>query len=216
MHKGLLQLLSFCLATVTFAASATTGSPNKDAVPRALPEPPEGGASQTKSEHIYVIPVREQIGSPVLYIVRRGIKEAIEQKADALIFDMKTPGGALGTTLEIMEAIAKFPGTTITYVNNEAMSAGAFISATTQEIWFAPSGIIGAAAPVSMGGQEVEATMRQKIVSYLKGRIRATSEGKGYRGQVVSAMIDSDYELKIGEKVIKEKGGLLTLTASEA
>ena len=58
--------------------------------------------------------------------------------------------------------------------------------------------------------------MRQKIVSYLKARIRATSEGRGYRGEVVSAMIDADYQLKIGDKVIKEKGELLSLTATEA
>jgi membrane-bound serine protease (ClpP class) len=129
---------------------------------------------------------------------------------------MKTPGGSLDSTLEIMEAIAKFPGTTITYINDEAMSAGAFISASTEEIWFAPEGIIGAAAPVSMGGQDVEATMRQKIVSYLKARIRSTSEGKGYRGEVISAMIDADYQLKIGDTVIKDKGELLSLTATEA
>jgi len=46
--------------------------------------------------------------------------------------------------------------------------------------------------------------------------MRAISEGKGYRGQVVSAMIDADTELKIGDQVIKPKGELLSLTASEA
>jgi membrane-bound serine protease (ClpP class) len=165
---------------------------------------------------VIVIPVQEQIADPVLYIVRRGLKEAIEEKADVVVLDMKTPGGSLGTTFEIMEALGKFPGETITYVNNEAMSAGAFISASTKEIWFSPEGVIGAAAPVLSGGQDVEATMKQKIVSYLKARIRATSEGKGYRGQVLSAMIDADFELKIGDKVIKSKGELLSLTASEA
>jgi membrane-bound serine protease (ClpP class) len=120
-------------------------------------------------------------------------------------------------TFEIMEALGKFPGKTITFVNSEALSAGAFISATTEEIWFAPDGVIGAAAPVLATGQEIDATMRQKIVSYLKARIRATSEGKGgYRGQVISAMIDADYELKIGDKVLKGKGELLSLTAKEA
>lgn len=209
MHKWLLQLLSFCLASAVF------GTPEASvALTAAGPVVP--AAERKSAERIYVIPVREQIGSAVLYIIRRGIKEAIETKADAVILDMKTPGGALDTTLQIMEALAKFPGTTITYVNDEAMSAGAFISATTEEIWFSPSGIIGAAAPVSMGGQDVEATMRQKIVSYLKARIRATSEGRGYRGQVISAMIDADYQLKIGETVVKEKGELLSLTASEA
>lgn len=182
----------------------------------ALPGGAAPLAAERTTRHIYVIPVRDQIGAPVLYIVRRGIKEAIAQKADAVILDMKTPGGALDTTLEIMEAIAKFPGPTLTFINNEAMSAGAFIAATTDEIWFAPSGIIGAAAPVGASGQDVEATMKQKVVSYLKARIRATSEGKGYRGQVISAMIDANYEFKIGDDMVKEKGELLSLTASEA
>jgi membrane-bound serine protease (ClpP class) len=58
--------------------------------------------------------------------------------------------------------------------------------------------------------------MKLKIVSYLKARVRAMSEGKGYRGQVISAMIDADSELKIDGKILKEKGELLSLTASEA
>ena len=129
---------------------------------------------------------------------------------------MNTPGGALSVTFDIMEALGKFQGETLTYVNKEAMSAGAFISATTGEIWFAPDAVIGAAAPVSSDGKDIDVTMKQKVVSYLKARVRAISEGKGYRGEVISAMIDADYELKIGDKVIKPKGELLSLTASEA
>src|SRR5687768_7559457 len=220
MQRWLPQLLSFCFASVVFGATGGStvreSSPPISAQELSTMADALGGKNAKSAERVYVIPVREQIGSAILYIIRRGIKEAIEQKAGAIILDMDTPGGSLGTTLEIMEAIAKFPGVTLTYVNDEAMSAGAFISATTEEIWFAPSGIIGAAAPVSMGGQDVEATMRQKVVSYLKARIRATSEGKGYRGEVISAMIDADYQLKIGDTVIKDKGELLSLTASEA
>jgi membrane-bound serine protease (ClpP class) len=165
---------------------------------------------------VYVVPVRDQIAQPVLYILRRGLKEAIERKADVVVLDMETPGGALDVTFEIMEALGKFPGQTITFVDKEAVSAGAFISATTQEIWFAPGGVIGAAAPVMATGQDIDETMKLKIVSYLKARVRAISEGKGYRGQVISAMIDKDYELKIGDAVIKAKGELLSLTATEA
>ena len=109
----------------------------------------------------------------------------IEEKADLVVLDMKTPGGALDVTFEIMEAIAKFQGRTLTFVNNEALSAGAFISATTDEIWFSPEGVIGAAAPVMSTGQEIDATMRQKIVSYLKARVRATSSA------VVRTMVSS-------------------------
>jgi len=179
------------------------------------PSATANSAGPVARKQVVVIPIREQIATPILYILRRGLKEAIEQKADLVILDMKTPGGALDVTFEIMEALDKFPGQTITYVNTEAISAGAFISAITDEIYFTPDGIIGAAAPVLATGGEIDKSMKMKIVSYLKARVRAISEGKGYRGQVISAMIDEDYELKIGDTVIKAKGELLSLTASE-
>lgn len=174
------------------------------------------GAAPGRKTVVYVIPVRTEINRPTLYILRRGLKEAIAQKADVVLLDMNTPGGALDVTFEIMEALEKFPGQKFTFVNREAMSAGAFISAVTDEIYFAPNGVIGAAAPVLATGGDVDKTMKQKIVSYLRARMRASSEGKGYRGQVISAMIDEDFELKIGDKVLKPKGELLSLTATEA
>jgi membrane-bound serine protease (ClpP class) len=171
-----------------------------------------GGAKKS----VMVIPVREAIDEPVLYILRRGLKEAIEQKMDMVILDMDTPGGSLGTTFEILEALEKFSGQTVTFVNKDAISAGAFIAAATHEIHFAPNGVIGAAAPVSGGGQDIDKTMKAKVVSYLKARIRSISEGKGYRGEVISAMIDEASEFKIGERVLKKKDELLSLTATEA
>ncbi len=206
MFKPACLLISSLLGAAGLAAA-------EPAAPK--PEPPVPAEAARKMV-VYVIPVRDQINTPTLYIIRRGLKEAIEQKADAVVLDMDTPGGALDVTFEIMEALDKYNGLTLTYVNKEAISAGAFISAATAEIYFAPNGIIGAAAPVLSTGGDVDKTMKQKIVSYLRARVRATSEGKGYRGQVISAMIDDDYELKIGEKVLKPKGELLSLTATEA
>ena len=195
-------------------ASAPVGSaPDGPAVAETAPAAPAPGGAKRR---VVVIPVREQVDSPLLFIIRRGLKEAIETKADAVVLDMKTPGGALDVTFEIMEALAKFPGETITFVDDQAISAGAFISATTKEIWFSPRGKIGAAAPVAATGQEIDKSMRQKVVSYLRAEVRSISEGKGFRGQVISAMIDEDFELKIGDTVLKAKGELLTLTASEA
>jgi membrane-bound serine protease (ClpP class) len=184
-------------------------------VPADSAAPVPARSTPAKKTVVFVIPVHEEINRPILYILRRGLKEA-DEKADAVVLDMNTPGGALDVTFDIMEAMGKFHGETLTYVNKEAMSAGAFIAATTGEIWFTPDAVIGAAAPVAAEGKDIDVTMKQKIVSYLKARVRAISEGKGYRGEVISAMIDADYELKIGDKVIKPKGELLSLTASEA
>ncbi|MFI5335326.1 MAG: nodulation protein NfeD [Opitutales bacterium] len=183
------------------------------AAEQVVASPPPAPVSPVR---VVVIPVTGEIARPLLYIMRRGLKEAVEQHATAVVLDINTPGGEMDVTLDIMEALEKFPGLTIAYVDKEAMSAGAFISAASGEIYFAPGSVIGAAAPVSANGGDIDQTMKAKLVSYMKGKVRAVSEGKGFRGQVVSAMIDADYELKIGDKVIKPKGGLLTLTASEA
>lgn len=182
----------------------------------AAPDSATAAVTVARPERVVVIPLRDEIATPALYILRRGLKEAEAGGADVVVLDIKTPGGAIDVTLQMMEAIGKFHGTTIAYVDNEAMSAGSFISAMTTEIWFAPDGIIGAAAPVGAGGEDVDATMKMKLVSYLKARMRAVSEGKGYRGQVISAMIDADTQLEIDGQVIKEKGSLLSLTAAEA
>lgn len=171
---------------------------------------PQGAAK------VVVIPVRQEISKPELYIIRRGLKEAIENHVDTIVLDMETPGGRIDVTFDILKALEKFPGKTVTYVNREAISAGAYISAATDEIWFAPGAVIGAAAPVGAGGADIGETMKKKFVSYLKARMRAISEGKGYRGEVISAMIDSDSEFKIGDTILKPGGELLSLTAKEA
>jgi membrane-bound serine protease (ClpP class) len=199
-------LLPLLMATAAWAADV----PPAAEAPAGEPAKPKGPFK------VVVIPIQDQIAKPILYLLRRGLKEAINQGADTVVLDIKTPGGELGVTYEMLEAIGKFPGKTVAYVNNEAMSAGAFISAATDEIHFSKDGIIGAAAPVDSTGADINKTMNAKILSYLKARVRSMSEGKGYRGQVISAMTDIDYELKVGEEVIKPKGELLSLTAQEA
>lgn len=193
-------LLSFWLLTAVYCSA---GEP----VPVSVPASPK---------KVVLIPIQAEIARPVLYVLRRGLKEAIEEKADVVVLDLKTPGGALDVTFSMVEALEKFPGEKIAFINDQALSAGAVIAAVADEIWFAPRGKMGAAAPVNATGADLEKSMRQKIVSYMKAEVRSLSEGKGRRGQVISAMIDEDYELKIGDQVIKSKGELLTLTASEA
>ena len=167
-------------------------------------------------QKVVVIPIRDQIAPPELYILRRGLKTAIEEGADTVILDMHTPGGRVDVTFDMVKAIQKFPGKVYTYVNDEATSAGALISAGTDEIFMAPGATIGSAAPVTSGGGDVDKTMKLKIVSYLRAKVRSISEGKGFRGQVISAMVDENFELKIGDETIKPKGELLNLTATES
>ncbi len=217
------------LGSLIIAATLAFTSVRAEPEP-AVPEPPAAPSMAAPVEtstppvtptaaepvRVKVIPVREAIAKPVLYVLRRGLKEAQAEGIHAVVIDMETPGGELGVTLEIMEAIDKFDGETLVYVNKEAISAGAIISSAAAEIHFAPGAVIGAAAAVSGGGAEIPETMKQKINSYLSARIRSVSEGKGLRAEVIKAMMDADYELRVGDEIIKPKGELLSLTAEEA
>ena len=141
---------------------------------------------------------------------------------------MDTPGGELGVTLEIMQEIIesfdRFDGPIITYVNREAISAGAYIAIATNEIAFAPFAQIGAAEAVSGGGADIDSSMKRKLNSYLKAKIRSYTGKYRYRSRVMASMMDSNETLLIeGERplaadgsVIQKEGELLTLTAEEA
>jgi membrane-bound serine protease (ClpP class) len=179
-------------------------------------EQSELSAAKEGLADVYIIPVHDAINTPNLYILRRGLKEAIANDVDMVILDMDTPGGRLDITLEMMEMLDRFEGITATYVNDDAISAGSFIAAATQEIYFAPKGKMGASAVIQGTGEDVGETAKQKIVSYLRANVRAITEKYPYRSDVIRAMLDSEFELKIGDEVIKPAGELLTLTASEA
>ena len=176
------------------------------------PEPEE----QRSSVDVYVIPIQGMIDKPNLYILRRGLKEAIRNDIEMVVLDMDTPGGRVDICLEMMEALDRFDGVTATYVNEDAISAGSFIAASTEEIYFAPRGKIGASAVVQGTGEDVPETARLKMESYLRANIRVMAEDKPQRADVIRAMLDANFELKIGEEVIKPSGELLTLTANEA
>ncbi|WOO42469.1 NfeD family protein [Rubellicoccus peritrichatus] len=175
-----------------------------------LPEPPEGGWD------VYVVPIEGPINSPQLYILRRALKEAIENDVEVVILDMDTPGGELGVTLEMMEALDNFEGETITFVNSEAISAGSYIAIATNDIYFSPRGIMGAAEAVTGTGENINESMQRKISSYLRAKVRVLSKTHRYRGDVQRAMMDPDYVLEIDGEVLKEEGELLSVTADEA
>ncbi len=165
---------------------------------------------------VVVIPIRAQIAKPELYIIRRGLKEAISGNAQGIILDMKTPGGSAAVTLEIMEALDRYSGRKLTFVNDEAGSAGAIIASVTEEIYFYPTGVMGAAELIFGSGQDVGEGLKRKMNSFLSAKIRAFSDDRPMRADVIKAMMDPEFEFKIGDEVIKAKGELLTLTAKEA
>src|SRR5256885_15506071 len=93
------------------------------------------GSGQKK---VYVLPIRDKIAPPMVYLVRRGVKEAMEAKADLLLLDMDTNGGYVDVTEENIANLKKFKRQTATVVNKKALFAGAVIFFATQKKIIAP------------------------------------------------------------------------------
>lgn len=226
----LLLVLGLALLTAFGRASAQDDAPTTDGPSPAASGAPDAAAAadpdvaaDTASPaeratfgNVYVIPVHGEISPPSLYVLRRGLKDAIEKEADFVLLDMNTPGGRADVMIEMMEALEKFPGTTATFVNDEAGSAGALIAAVTDEIYFAPTGVMGAAELISGTGADVAEGLKRKMTSYINAKVRALSGSDPRRADVLKAMTSPDFELKIDDTVIKPKGELLTVTAAEA
>ncbi len=196
--------------------------PHREALgqPQSLPAAPSTPALRSAGK-IFIIPVREPIMPPLVYVVRRGVKEAMEANADAIIFDMNTDGGRVDVTEELIQIISKFKGTTVTYVHDQAFSAGAFISIATQKIYMAPQSVIGAAAPIMMspGGTGVEKmpdTVEAKMTSAIRALVRAQAEKNGHNIDVIEAMIDKSKSLVIEGDILNKEGNILTLTDRQA
>lgn len=200
-------------------APATEATSEARTTPRPLApessEPLIAPADGTVPRLVYVVPVQDAIFTPTFYIVRRALKEAIRDGADVVIH-MDTPGGELGAMLEIMEALDRFEGNTATFINDEAISAGSFIALSTDRIFFHPSGIIGAAEPVTAGGGEVNEGMKRKLESYLRAKVNAMTSEHPRRAEILRAMFEPDFVLEIDGELLADEGELLSLTADQS
>jgi membrane-bound serine protease (ClpP class) len=169
---------------------------------------------------VYIIPIKKMIEPALLYVVRRGVDEAVRNNVQAIIIDMDTPGGGVQAAIEIIDELTKADIPLYTFVGREAISAGAFISLATPNIYMAPGSLIGDITPIMMGMtggvQDLPEAEKEKMTSYVAAQVRSAAEQGGYDPQLAEAMVRRDVEYKVGEKVISKSGTVLTLTASEA
>lgn len=169
---------------------------------------------------VYIIPIKNMIEPALLYVVRRGVDEAVRNDAQAIIFEMDTPGGAVNAAEGIVNAITHTDIPTYTFVENDAFSAGAIIALATKHIYMTPGSVIGAATPMMMsptgGVKEMPEEVREKMTSAVAALVRSAAEQGGHDKQLAEAMVRADMEYSVNGKVISEEGRLLTLTNVEA
>lgn len=135
---------------------------------------------------VYVLDIRTEIGGGVSGYISKGIKKAENAKADAIIFDVDTPGGKVDSAVRIIRSIQATDIPTIAFVNRQAISAGAMISSACTQIVMTSGATIGDSEPVDTQGNQVS----EKIVSYIRGMIRSTAEREHRNPDIAEAMVD--------------------------
>jgi len=65
--------------------------------------------------------IHEEITPNTLYLVRRGLREAEEKKAMAVVIEMRTNGGSVDAMEEIIGLLERAPMKTYTYVDDKGL-----------------------------------------------------------------------------------------------
>jgi membrane-bound serine protease (ClpP class) len=184
-----------------------------------------------------------------LYIsIKRRTKIALDAGANYLIYEIGTYGGLL----ESADSISKYfildipqidsKAHTVAYVTTEAISAGALISVSCQDIIMRENTTIGDCAPITMGGK-LEGVEREKIESATRSFFVRAAKANNYPEALLESMVSIQIEvyriknLKTGKyeffegdqlpkdpnlydldnkELIVKNDELLTLTASQA
>lgn len=158
---------------------------------------------------VYVVPVEQTVEKGLSAFLERSVKLAEAEDADAIIFEVNTPGGAVDAAGEIGKLLTTTKLKTISFINKEALSAGAYIALNTDEIYMVPGSTMGAAAIIDGEGNAAD----KKATSYWLSAMKGAAEQNGRNPEYALAMADIDTDLS---KYGAPSGRVLTLTADQA
>lgn len=177
----------------------------------AAPSPGQGAtggpvtgavAAANKAENLVIITIRGPIDAFTAQSIRRRIAAAEDGGADAIVFEIDTPGGELKAALEICNAIK---GTsvplTVAWVHPDAYSAGAIIALSCRQIVASDPATMGDALVIlggPMGFQSFDALPeqeRQKVLSPLLAEVVNSARRNGYDEMLVQGIVTRGVEL---------------------
>ena len=144
--------------------------------------------------HALIMQVDGVINSVNGRFVSRAIEQSEEDRATLLIIELDTPGGLLGSTREIVQLLLESPIPIAVFVSPKgarAGSAGTFITAAGNFAVMAPGTNIGAAAPISSDGGDLEDTLASKVENDAAALIRSIAQTRGRNQDKLEATVRS-------------------------
>ncbi len=178
------------------------------------------------ADKVAFIKIDGAIGPATASYIARSIDEAQKQNTQCLVIELNTPGGLLDSTQTIVQSFLGSTVPVVVYVaptGASATSAGCFITIAASVAAMAPATTIGAAHPVTLGGnptggeQKPDETMKQKLenfsVSYIEAiaarRHRNVEWAKSAVRESASISAEKALELKVVDLIAIDLADLL-------
>ncbi len=150
------------------------------------------GASLASAGTVVKVRVDDTIQPITAEYIDRAIERARQTNADAVLIELRTPGGLLDSTRTIIQKILASPVPVIVYVapsGGRAASAGFFILESADVAAMAPGTNTGAAHPVEFGGGKMDDVMKAKLENDSAAFMRSFVGPRGRNVQVAETAV---------------------------
>jgi membrane-bound serine protease (ClpP class) len=165
--------------------------------------------AQENRKKVFTFKIDQDIDPVMNRRVKLAMAQAEALKADLILIEMDTYGGAVTDADEIRTRILESKIPVYVFINKDAASAGALISIACDSIYMAPGSSIGAATVVN-GADGTAAP--DKYQSYMRSMMRSTAEATGRNPQIAEAMVDE----KLVVAGISDATSVITFSVAEA
>jgi membrane-bound serine protease (ClpP class) len=149
-------------------------------------------APRVASADVLKIVVNDTIHRVVAERIDWAIQEAERTNADALLIELRTPGGLMSSMETIIQKLLAAKVPTIIYVTpagSDASSAGFFILEAADVAAMAPGTNTGAAHPVWGDGHTMDPIMKEKIENYAASLLRSYTGKRGRNVEVAETAV---------------------------
>jgi membrane-bound serine protease (ClpP class) len=138
--------------------------------------------TSAKNPHVNVAKIDSIINPVVVEFIAESIERSSKDGAECLIIQLDTPGGLDLSMRKIVKDMLSADIPIIVYVSPggaRAASAGVMITMASNIAAMSPGTNIGAAHPVTMGGQKIDKEMEKKVVNDAVAYIKSIAEERG-------------------------------------
>ena len=161
-------------------------------------------ASNKKQRTAVIIPVEGTVDHGMAAFISRGLEYAGQYDNPLVILEINTFGGQVDAAFNIVDTIVACKLPTIAFVKSKAISAGALIALSANQLVMSENTTIGDVAPL-INTNEGPKMLGEKFQSPLRAKFRTLAARNGYPESLAEAMVTEEiavYEVRFSDTVM--------------